>query len=342
MKLLAFGEIMGRMTTHGYERVRQASEYTLYFGGSEANVAVCLAHFGEETAFVTKLPDNDLGELTLRTLRAHDVDVSGVVRGKGRLGLYFVEKGAAQRPSKVIYDRAGSAIATADPSEFDWARLLEGCDRLHLTGITPALSDGCAQMCMDAAKAAKARGITVSCDINYRSALWSREKAGEVLRELMPYVDVAIANEEHMRELFDIQPDPSHIDADGELTDEGYASLAARFSEKFDIPVVAMTLRRTITADDNKIRGMVYMNGGEIAFSRWYQMHMVDRIGGGDAFTAGLLYALMHNYTPADGIEFAVASSALKHAIESDFNDVTVAEVTALVKAKHGAGRVQR
>lgn len=341
MKLLAFGEIMGRMTTHGYERVRQASEYTLYFGGSEANVAVCLSHFGEKTAFVTKLPENDLGEATLRALRAHDVDVSGIVRGGGRLGLYFVEKGAAQRPSKVIYDRAGSSIATALPTDFDWNTLLNGCDRLHLTGITPALSANCAQICLDAAKAAKERGVIVSCDINYRSALWSTAAAGKVLTELMPYVDVAIANEEHMRELFDIQPCAEHIDADGELTDEGYVSLAERFSAKFDIPVVAMTLRRTITADDNKIRGMVYIKG-ETAFSRWYQMHMVDRIGGGDAFTAGLLYALMHEMTPAEGIEFAVASSALKHSIESDFNDVTVAEVNALVRAKHGAGRVQR
>ena len=342
MKLLAFGEIMGRMTTHGYERVRQASEYTLYFGGSEANVAVCLAHFGEKTAFVSKLPENDLGESTLRALRAHDVDVSNMVRGGGRLGLYFVEKGAAQRPSKVIYDRAGSSIATATPEEFDWEKLLDGCDRLHLTGITPALSANCAQMCLDAAKVAKARGVTVSCDINYRSALWSTEQAGKVLTELMPYVDVAIANEEHMRELFDSQPMAEHIDADGELTDEGYASLAERFSAKFDIPVVAMTLRRTITADDNKIRGMVYIKDQGIAYSRWYQMHMVDRIGGGDAFTAGLLYALMHDMTPEEGIEFAVASSALKHSIESDFNDVTVAEVNALVRAKHGAGRVQR
>lgn len=342
MKLLAFGEIMGRMTTHGYERVRQASEYTLYFGGSEANVAVCLSHFGEETAFVTKLPDHDLGEATLRAMRAHGVDVSGVVRGAGRLGLYFVEKGASQRPSKVIYDRAGSAIAAAAPEEFDWDALLDGCDRLHLTGITPALSANCAKMCLDAAKTAKARGVIVSCDINYRSALWSTEAAGKVLTELMPYIDVAIANEEHMRELFDIQPQADQIDTDGELTDEGYVSLAERFSAKFDIPVVAMTLRRTLTADDNKIRGMIYMKDKGTAFSRWYQMHMVDRIGGGDAFTAGLLYALIHDMAPADGIEFAVASSALKHSIESDFNDVTVAEVNALVRAKHGAGRVQR
>lgn len=337
MKLLAFGEIMGRMTTHGYERVRQASEYTLYFAGSEANVAVCLAHFGEKTAFVSKLPDNDLGEATLRALRAHGVDVSGMVRGGDRLGLYFVEKGAAQRPSKVIYDRAGSAIATASPEEFDWQTLLGGCDRLHLTGITPALSANCAQMCLEAARTAKEMGVTISCDINYRSSLWSTEQAGRVLSELMPYVDVAIANEEHMRELFDIQPEACHIDEDGELTDEGYVSLATRFSEEFDIPVVSMTLRRTLSADDNKIRGMVYIRERGIAFSRWHQMHMVDRIGGGDAFTAGLLYALIHEMTPEDGIEFAIASSVLNHSIESDFNDVTVAEVHALVRAKHGA-----
>ncbi len=341
MKLLAFGEIMGRMTTHGYARIRETDEYSLFFGGSEANVAVCLSHFGQDCAFVTKLPDNDLGEATLRSLRAHDVDVSRVLRGGARLGLYFVERGAAQRPSKVIYDRAGSSIATAHLEDFDWHTLLEGCDRLHLTGITPALSDACAAICLEAAKVAKSRGITVSCDINYRSALWSVERAGEVLRELMPYVDVAIANEEHMRQLFDIQPLPEHVGEDGELTDEGYVYLAETFSEKYSIPAVAMTLRRTVTADDNKIRGMLCQNG-QIAFSRWYAMHMVDRIGGGDAFTAGLLYALYEKMSPSDGIEFAVASSALKHSIEGDFNDVTVAEVKALVRAKYGAGRVQR
>ena len=341
MKLLAFGEIMGRMTTHGHERIRQAREYTMYFAGSEANVAVCLAALGEEAAFVTKLPDNDLGEATLRSLRAMGVDVSHVVRGGPRMGLFFAEHGAACRAGKVIYDRAGSSIATASPEEFDWNYLLEGYDILHLTGITPALSENCAQMCLDAARAAKARGITVSLDVNYRSALWSRERAGQVLSELMPYVDVAVANEEHMRELFGIHPMPSHVGEDGELTDEGYASLAERFSTKFDIPTVAMTLRRTLTADDNRIRGMVYA-GGEAAFSRWYDLHMIDRFGGGDAFTAGLLYAISRGMSLAEGVELATASSALKHSIESDYNDVTLSEVLALARATRGAGRMQR
>lgn len=341
MKLLAFGEIMGRMTTHGHERIRQARDYTLYFAGSEANVAVCLAQFGADAAFVTKLPDNDLGEATLRSLRAMGVDVSRVLRGGPRLGMFFAEHGAACRSGKVIYDRAGSSIATATPEEFDWNSLLNGFDHLHLTGITPALSDSCARMCLDAARAARTRGITVSCDINYRAALWTTDAAGRVLSELMPYVDVAIANEEHMRELFGIHPLPAHIGADGELTDEGYSSLAARFSEKFRIPTVAMTLRRTLTADDNRIRGMVWTDGYS-AFSRWYDLHMIDRFGGGDAFTAGLLYARAHGMTPEDGVEFATASSALKHSIESDYNDVTLSEVMSLARSSRGAGRMKR
>ena len=341
MKLLAFGEIMARMTTHGHERIRQARDYTMYFAGSEANVAVCLAQFGEEAVFVTKLPDNDLGEATVRSLRAMGVDTSSIVRGGPRLGLFFAEHGASCRSGKVIYDRAGSSIATADPSEFDWDTLLDGCDCLHLTGITPALSENCAQMCLDAARAAKARGICVSCDVNYRAALWSYERAGAVLSELMPYVDIAIANEEHMRELFGIHPLPTQVDEDGELTDEGYTSLAARFSEKFGIDIVAMTLRRTISADDNRIRGMVYAQGNSV-FSRWYDLHMVDRFGGGDAFTAGLLYGIFQEMAMSDAVEFAAASSALKHTVESDYNDVTLAEVMGLMRSSRGVGRIQR
>lgn len=341
MKLMAFGEIMGRMTTHGHERIRQARDFTLYFAGSEANVAIDLAQLGEETAFVTKLPDNDLGEATLRSLRAMGVDVSRVVRGGPRLGLFFAEHGAACRSGKVIYDRAGSSIATAKPEEFDWNTLLDGYDHLHLTGITPALSDNCAQMCLDAARAARRRGATVSCDINYRAALWSYAEAGQTLGELMPFVDIAVANEEHMRELFGIAPQSTHVDADGELTDEGYASLAERFSARFGVPTVAMTLRRTLTADDNRIRGMVYASG-EVAFSRWYDLHMVDRFGGGDAFTAGLLYALDRDMTLGDGVEFATAASALKHSVESDYNDVTLQEITSLAQSTRGAGRMRR
>ena len=341
MKLLAFGEIMGRMTTHGHERIRQAREYSLYFAGSEANVAVNLARFGEETAFVTKLPDNDLGEATLRSLRSMGVDVSRVVRGGPRLGMFFAEHGAACRSGKVIYDRAGSSIATATPDEFDWVALLNGFDSLHLTGITPALSAHCAQMCMDAAREARARGVRVSLDVNYRAALWTPAEAGQVLRELMPYVDVAVANEEHMRSLFGIEPLPSHLGEDGELTDEGYVSLAERFSAKFGVPTVAMTLRRTLSADDNRIRGMVYA-AGRVAFSRWYDLHMVDRFGGGDAFTAGLLYALSHDMSLEGGVEFATAASALKHSVESDYNDVDLSEVMALAESSHGVGRMKR
>ena len=341
MKLLAFGEIMARMTTHGHERIRQARDYTMYFAGSEANVAVCLAQFGEEAAFVTKLPDNDLGEAAVRSLRAMGVDTSAILRGGPRMGLFFAEQGASCRSGKVIYDRAGSAIATADPSEFDWDTLLEGCTCLHLTGITPALSENCAQMCLDAARAARKQDVCVSCDINYRAALWSCERAGRVLSELMPYVDIAIANEEHLRKLFGIYPLPEQMGEDGELTDKGYAVLAARFADQFDIPVVAMTLRRTRSAEDNRIRGMIYSRNRAV-FSRWYDLHIVDRFGGGDAFTAGLLYGILNDMTNAKAVEIAAASSALKHTVESDYNDVTLDEVLALVNQASGAGRLQR
>ena len=341
MKILCFGELMGRFTPEGFGRIRSAGDYHLYFGGSEANVAASLATFGADAAFCSKFPANDLGEAALRSLRASGVDVSRVLRGGERLGLYFAERGASQRPSKVIYDRKHSAIATADPAEFDWETLLDGFTHLHLTGITPALSPACARMCADAAGTAKKKGISVSCDINFRSTLWSAEEAGATLSPLLPLFDLVVASEEHVRRLFGITTSPDYYDAAGDLCDAGYIDLAARFSAAFGIPAVSLTIRRTLSADDNIIAGML-SRGGEVAVSRSYRMHMVDRIGGGDSYTAGLLYALSEHMSVRDAVEFATAASVLKHSVEGDVNDATPTEVRALMNASHGAGRVER
>lgn len=341
MKILSFGELMGRFSPVMYERVRNADTYRLYFGGSEANVAVCLAHFGAEAGFCSKFPENDLGEAAIRFLRAQGVHTDAVLRGGERLGLYFVEKGASQRPSKVTYDRAHSAIATAEPAEFDWQRLLDGYTHLHLTGITPALSENCALICAQAAHTAREMGLFVSLDVNFRSNLWSAAQAGATLSPILPLCDLVVANEEHIRKLFGITTDAAHYDERGDLDDAGYEDLARRFAAAYHLPAVSLTLRRTLTADDNKIGGML-LQGEDCVFSRRYQMHMVDRIGGGDAYTAGLLYAMAQGFAPADAVNFAVASSVLKHSIEGDCNDVTVEEVKALMNASFGTGRVER
>ncbi len=339
MKFVCFGEIMGRLNPMGYQRFVQSEAMELSFGGGEANVAVSLANYGKDAAFVTKLPDNDLSKSALRSLKAHDVDVSDVVFGGERLGLYFVEKGAAQRASKVIYDRKYSSISMAEPGDFDWNAILDGAAWFHFTGITPALSDNAAAICFDAVKTAKAKGVTVSCDLNFRKNLWTSEKAGQVMGELMPYVDVAIANEEDCEKVFGIKAKNTNITG-GKLSHEGYKEVAKTLSERFSIPTVAITLRGSISANDNNWAAMLYKDG-EYFFSKNYLIHIVDRVGGGDSFGGGLIYALSEGYSNQDAIEFAVAASALKHTIEHDFNEVTVSEVKALMGGD-GSGRVQR
>lgn len=339
MKIVCFGEIMGRLSPIGYKRFVQADAFEIVYGGGEANVAVSLANFGLDSAYVTKLPENDIANAALRQLRAHGVDVSGVARGGERVGLYYCEKGASQRPSKVIYDRKYSSISTATPEDFDWEKIFAGADWFHFTGITPALSDACAKICYDACRTAKKLGLTVSCDLNFRKNLWTSEKAGKVMGELMPFVDVAIANEEDCEKVFGIKAENTDITG-GKLSKDGYRDVAKKLSERFAIPTVAITLRGSISASDNNWAAMLYRDG-QYFFSRTYALHIVDRVGGGDSFGAGLIYALLHGYDGQAAIEFAVAASALKHTIEGDMNEVSVAEVKALAGGD-GSGRVQR
>lgn len=337
--IVTFGEIMLRLAPEGYLRFVQADKFCATYGGGEANVAVSLANFGMDVKFVTKLPKNDIGQAAINSLRRFGVNTDSIVRGGDRIGIYFLEKGASQRPSKVIYDRANSSIATASRDEFDWDKIFQGAEWFHFTGITPAISDNAALICADACKAAKKRGMTVSCDLNYRKNLWSREKAGKEMSELMEYVDVCIANEEDAGDVFGIWADNTDITG-GRLSEEGYKSVAKKLKDKFDFKYVAITLRSSISANDNNWAAMLY-DGAEYYFSKTYSIHIVDRVGGGDSFGAGLIYSLLTGKDPKNALEFAAAASCLKHTIEGDFNMVSVAEVTRLMEGD-GTGRVQR
>ncbi len=338
-EIITLGEIMLRLAPEGYLRFSQADKFGATYGGGEANVALSLANYGMDAAFVTKLPDNPIGQAAINSLRQYGVDTTKIVRGGKRVGIYFLEKGASQRPSKVVYDRAGSSISEAVPADFDFDAIFKGAKWFHFTGITPALSDSAAEVCLAACKAAKAAGAKISCDLNYRKNLWSREKAGEVMGKLMEYVDVCIANEEDASDVFGIRASETDIYG-GKLNTDGYVEVAAELKKRFGFEKVAITLRTSISASDNKWSAMLY-DGKEAHFAKTYNVHIVDRVGGGDSFGGGLIYALLNGYADADAIEFATAASCLKHTIEGDVNLVTVAEVQALAGGD-GSGRVQR
>ncbi len=338
-KVVTFGELMLRLAPENYLRFVQSSKYEATFGGAEANVAVSLANYGVDCAFVSKLPAHEIGQAAVNSLRAFGVDTSHIVRGGSRVGIYYCEKGASQRPSKVIYDRAHSAIAEAGAEEFDWKKIFEGVEWFHFTGITPALSDEAAKACLAAVKAAKESGVTVSCDLNFRKKLWSKEKAGKVMGELCQYIDYCIANEEDAKDVFGIEADNSDIYG-GKLDREGYVSVAKKLTDRFGFKGVAITLRESKSANDNDWSGMLY-TGGKAYFSKKYSIHIVDRVGGGDSFGGGLIYSLLSGYDPQKTIEFAVAASCLKHSIEGDYNMVSVQEVSNLAGGD-ASGRVQR
>ncbi|MDR1663917.1 MAG: sugar kinase [Clostridiales bacterium] len=338
-KVITFGEIMLRLAPEGYYRFVQAEAFGATYGGGEANVAVSVSNYGMDAAFVTRLPKHDIGQAAVNALRRYGVDTSNIARGGDRVGIYFLEKGASQRPSKVIYDRAASAIATASAADFDWGKIFAGADWFHFTGITPALGDNVAEICKQACIAAKAAGLTVSCDLNYRKNLWSREKAGQVMAGLMEYIDVCIANEEDAGDVFGIKAEDTDITG-GKISHEGYKSVAKQLAGRFKFKKVAITLRESLSANDNNWAAMLYENG-EYYFSKKYAVHIVDRVGGGDSFGAGLIYATLSNLPAQEALEFAVAASALKHSIEGDFNQVSVAEVKKLAEGD-GSGRVQR
>ena len=338
-RVITFGEIMLRLAPPGYERFAQCTSYGATYGGGEANVAVSLANFGLDAAFVTKLPKHEIGQAGVNALRKYGVDTSLIARGGDRVGIYFLEKGASQRPSKVVYDRANAAIALASESDFDWDNIFANADWFHFTGITPALSDSAAALCESACKAAKAKGIPISCDLNYRKNLWSREKAGQVMAKLCEYVDVCIANEEDAKDVFGIEAENTDIHG-GKLNHAGYESVAKQLTERFGFSKVAITLRTSISASENNWAAMLYVNG-KAYYSKEYNMKIVDRVGGGDSFGAGLIYSTLSDKSVQDTLEFAVAASCLKHSIEGDMNLVSVDEVEKL-SGGDGSGRVQR
>ena len=391
-KVITFGEIMLRLAPEGYYRFVQADTFGATYGGGEANVAVSLANYGFDAKFVTKLPKHEIGQAAINSLRKYGVDTTDIVRGGDRVGIYFLEKGASQRPSKVIYDRAGSSIATASREDFNWKNIFDGAEWFHFTGITPALNDEVAAICLDACKAAKEAGLTISCDLNYRNKLWSKEKAGQVMGEICKYVDVCIANEEDAADVFGIKAAKEagltiscdlnyrnklwskekagqvmgeickYVDvcianeedaADvfgikaantdvttGTVNHEGYKDVAKQLADRFGFQKVAITLRESLSANDNNWSAMLY-DGTDYYFSKKYKMHIVDRVGGGDSFGGGLICACLNGYDAQSTIEFAVAASCLKHSIEGDFNMVSMDEVAKLAGGD-GSGRVQR
>lgn len=340
-RVITFGELMLRLQPYNYERFVQCDRVAFTFGGGEANVAVSLANYGLDAAFVTKLPAHSIGQAAVNSLRRYGVDTSRIVRGGERVGIYFNEKGASQRGSVCIYDRAHSAIQTAEPADFDWDAIFDGADWFHFTGITPALGENLVTICQEACRAARARGITISCDLNYRGKLWTRQQARAAMTELCRYVDVCISNEEDAKDVFGIEAENTDICA-GEINHEGYRSVARQLADKFGFKMVAITLRESHSAFDNGWSAMLYnVEKDEYCFSKPYQLHIIDRVGGGDSFGGGLIYSLLTGKDTQSAVEFAVAASALKHSIEGDYNFVTVPEVEKLAGGD-GSGRVQR
>ena len=339
MKTITFGEVMLRLATPGHLRLNQTPVLEMTFGGGEANVAVSLALLGEEAGFVTRLPKNDVAEACIQKIRGLGVDTSKILRGGERVGIYFLESGASQRASTVTYDRAHSSISEIDPASLKWEEILKGADWFHFTGITPALSDKAAQASLEGAKAAKKLGLTVSCDLNFRKKLWSSEKASQVMAPIMEFVDICIANEEDAEKVFGVKAGATEV-TEGKLDHSRYVEVATKLTERFKFKGVAITLRESFSASHNGWSGL-YFTGGKAGFSRRYDLEIVDRVGGGDSFAAGLIYALGKKKSPQDAIEFAVAASCLKHSISGDFNLVKLSEVEALL-AGDGSGRVQR
>ena len=341
MKVVSFGEIMLRLSPDGYYKLFQKPELNTSFCGAEANVAVALSNFGDEAEFVTALPDNDIGREACRELMRYGVKTDNIVYTGDRLGIFFAEKGASQRPSKVIYDRKDSAIASADPSSFDWEKIFDGADWFHITGITPALSDSLAKISVDAVKAAKKAGLTVSCDINYRSKLWSAQKARPVMTEIMKYVDVCIGNEEDAEIVFGIKAGTTDV-TKGQLDTDGYKKSLQTVAETFGCKIVAYSQRKSYSASDNGWSGIIYDDEKkQVYISAQYDIRITDRIGGGDAFASGLIYALHNNISPANAIETAAAAGCLDQTLEGDFCLFGINDVIDLAGG-NSSGRVKR
>lgn len=339
MKVVTFGELMLRLEPPGYLRFVQTENLSATFGGAEANVAISLANFGVDSCYVTKLPSHEIGQAAVNSLRKFGVNTQYIVRGGPRVGIYYNERGASQRGSKCIYDRAGSSIQLSKPEDFDWKQIMQGASWFHITGITPALGPNLVQSCIEAAEEAHKAGATVSLDLNYRAKLWSREEANKAMTELCKYVDICIANEDDAADVFGIKAENTDT-TKGELSTEGYKSVARQLTEKFAFKKVAITLRTSINANRNDWQALLY-DGKDFFFSKKYEIWIVDRVGGGDSFTAGLIYSLLSGKSSQEAVEFAVAASCLKHTIEGDFNMVSVAEVEKLASG-NASGRIQR
>ncbi|MFA6624530.1 MAG: sugar kinase [Bacilli bacterium] len=338
MKYVTLGEIMLRLSTKGFERFAQAQSFDVNYGGGEANVAVSLANFGEEASFVSKLPLNPLGDCAINSLRQYGVDTSRIIRGGDRLGIYFLETGVSMRPSQVVYDRAHSSIAEADADEFDFEKLFSGCSWLHMTGITPAISQKARILTEKALREAKKIGLTVSFDLNFRKKLWTSQEAQDCLRPLMKYVDYVIGNEEDAAKCLGFKL-PNDVNS-GKLDRNGYETLLRELCSTFGFKGAATSLRESYSASDNGWSGAL-VTDGKFYLSKHYDIRLVDRVGGGDSFAAGLIYGLSHYDDPQTAIDFAAASSALKQTIPGDYNHVSLNEVVNLMDGD-GSGRVQR
>ena len=342
LKAVTLGEIMLRLSPPGYSRFVQTGIFDVTYGGGEANVAAALANYGIESYFVSKLPDNEIGQSAINHLRRFGVNVDYIARGGERIGIYFLENGASQRPSKVVYDRANSAISEAEKNDFDWDSIFKGKDWFHWTGITPAISRKAEKLIVHASKKAKEHGLKISCDLNFRKKLWTEKEAQGLMVPMMEYVDVCIANEEDAEKSLGMKAGSTDVEG-AELDERGYINLAKQLKKKFDFEVVAITLRESFSASRNGWSAILHDSGScNIPYrSRQYDIQIVDRVGGGDSFASGLIYGLNKYEDTKDALEFAVAASCLKQTIPGDFNHVSVAEVEKLVQSG-GSGRVER
>jgi len=338
-KVVTLGEIMLRLSTPDHKRFVQADSFDVTYGGGEANVAAALCNYGLNGTFITKVPNNAIGQAAINHLRRYGVDTQYIAKGGDRLGIYFLETGASMRASQVIYDRAGASIAEVSVSEFDFDKIFDGADWFHTTGITPALSDKCTVLAEAALKAAKEKGITTSIDLNYRKKLWSKDKAREVMTRLCQYVDVCIGNEEDAETTLGFKPAGTDV-TKGELNVEGYKSIFKQMKDKFGFKHVASTLRESHSASDNGWSALVY-DGKDFYHTRQYDVRIVDRVGSGDSFASGFIYGLVTGMPMKEAAEFGVAASALKHTIPGDLNHATLSDVKDLMKGD-ASGRVQR
>ena len=337
--VVGFGDFMVRLSPPGYLRFIQSSSFDVNYTGAEANVCVSLSQMGVDTEFVTRIPDNAISESGIAMLRKFNVGTRNIQYGGDRIGVFYLEKGASQRPSRIVYDRKHTAVSETKIGDFDWDSIFKDVTHFHITGITPALGDDMPDVCIDAVKKAKENGLFVSCDLNYRNNMWSKEKAKEVMEEILGFVDLLIANEEDCEKVLGISAAGTDI-IGGELNPDGYVDVARQVSENYGVKQVGITLRKSISASDNEWGALLY-EGGQAYFSRKYPVHIVDRVGGGDSFAAGLIYGDVNNYDPQKKIEYAAASSCLKHSIELDFNLSTVKEIELLMNGDT-SGRVQR